>query len=343
MNLDLGNILSRAWKITWNNKILWLFGVLAALNSGGGGGSGNGNFNFRGTPSNYPSGGPNLPPEVGRWFSEFRNAGPTILAIIIGIICVLFLISLVVYILSLFGRGGLIGGARLADANGHITFGEAWALGRRYAWRLFIVDLPAVVLGILIVLIILIPVIGLITISGASVGDTPRNSMAGGLLALLACVVPLICIIGLAGLVLGILIFFARFAVVLEDLAPMAAFRRSWEIIKTNFVSILILGVILVVAGGVFGFIIALPLVLAVLPVVAGFVGTAVTQQAVSLAAGGVFALVCCAIYVPVLIFLRGVFETWATSAWTLAYQQFISAHPATPVAPYPLTPGASA
>jgi hypothetical protein len=45
-------------------------------------------------------------------------------------------------------------------------------------------------------------------------------------------------------------------------------------------------------------------------------------------------------LYVPVLIVLRGVYETWATSAWALAYGQFISPRPAAPVVPYPVTPG---
>jgi hypothetical protein len=341
MNLDLGNILSRAWKITWNNKILWLFGVLAALGSGGGGNGGSSNFNFRGNPSDLSPRGPNLPPELERWFSDLRNVGPTILAIIIGVICVLFLIGLVVYVLSLLGQGGLIGGARLADANGHVTFGEAWELARRYAWRLFLINLPAILLGLLVVVIAIVTAVAVVGIFAGNANPGP-NSAIGVLIGVFACVVPLACVVGLVGLALRILIFFARFAVVLEDLAPMAALRRGWEILKSNFISILILGIILVIGGAVFGFIIALPLIVAVLPVVIGIIGTAATNQAMPLAAGGIFALVCCAVYVPVLIFLRGVFETWATSAWTLAYQQFIGAHPAAPVAPYPLAPGSA-
>jgi len=164
----------------------------------------------------------------------------------------------------------------------------------------------------------------------------------GGIGLLLLCMVPVICVLALAGLAVRILIFFARFAVVLEDLTPMAAFRRGWNILIANIGSVLILGIILVIAGAVFGFIVSLPLIIAVVPVVAGAIGTAATGKAVSLAAGAIFALVCCAIYVPVLIVLHGVYETWATSAWTLAYEQFIGAGPAAPAVPYPITPGGS-
>ena len=31
MSLNYSDILRRAWQITWNNKILWLFGILAGL------------------------------------------------------------------------------------------------------------------------------------------------------------------------------------------------------------------------------------------------------------------------------------------------------------------------
>ncbi|MBU3748790.1 MAG: hypothetical protein FGM36_16185, partial [Burkholderiaceae bacterium] len=41
MKIDLGKILTRAWQIIWNHKVLWVFGILAGF-AGGSGGSGNG-------------------------------------------------------------------------------------------------------------------------------------------------------------------------------------------------------------------------------------------------------------------------------------------------------------
>ena len=338
MNLDLGSLFSRAWKITWNNKILWLFGVFAALGRGAGNGNPGGNSNYRTSgPSNFPSGQPGLPPEVGRWFNDVQNAAPTIITIVIGVICVAILIGLAIYVLSLLGQGGLIGGARLADSQGHVTFGEAWQLARRNVWRLFLVNLPLLLLGILIALIAFVAAIAFL---GALATGGDSRSLAGGLGVLLVCGIPLICILALGALLLKILIFFARFGVVLEDLAPMAAFRRAWQVLIANLGSIVVLGIILIIAGAVFGFLVALPLIIVVLPVILGGLGTAVTGQAISLAAGGIFALVCCAAYFPVLLVLQGVYETWATSTWTLAWLQLTGARPAVPVAPYPVSPG---
>ena len=40
--MDYSNVISRAWKIIWKHKVLWIFGILSGCASGGGGGS-----NFR--------------------------------------------------------------------------------------------------------------------------------------------------------------------------------------------------------------------------------------------------------------------------------------------------------
>ena len=42
MNFNFGEILTRAWQITWKYKVLWIFGILAGCTNGGGGGGGGG-------------------------------------------------------------------------------------------------------------------------------------------------------------------------------------------------------------------------------------------------------------------------------------------------------------
>ena len=38
--MNYGEVLSRAWQIIWKYKVLWIFGILAGLGSGGGGSGG---------------------------------------------------------------------------------------------------------------------------------------------------------------------------------------------------------------------------------------------------------------------------------------------------------------
>jgi hypothetical protein len=334
MNLDLGNTLFRAWKITWHNKALWFFGFLAALASGGGSwnGGSRSSFNLPSSPSGYPRGVLPIPPQVGRWLDRLQQAGPTIIAIFLGVICVLLLLGLVIFLLALIGRGGLIGGAHLADANGHVTFGQAWGVGVHCLGRLFLINLPAWLLGLIIVLAFAAG-LGVVALSLARAG---AQGAMGMVLGVLACVVPVMCILVLLGILLAILIHFTQLAAVLEDLTPRAAYGRAWAVIKANIAPILILGIILLVIGAIFGIIIGLPALLIVAPLIVGIVGGAATRQGAPIAAGVAFALLCCGVYVPIALVLRSIFETWVLSAWTLAYQQFIgnTAASASPVVP---------
>jgi len=102
--MDYGAILSRAWKITWNHKILWVFGFLAGLASGGGGG-GNAGGGGGGQPGGQPGGpggpgGPGfLPPDFERQMER-----PEVIGIILAVACVLILIAIALFVLSIIGR-----------------------------------------------------------------------------------------------------------------------------------------------------------------------------------------------------------------------------------------------
>lgn len=301
MKLDFGAILSRAWKITWENKVLWIFGLLAAMGNGAAGGGGGAGGGDGGGGRDFGPGGPELPPPVRRFV---ESPDPRIIAIVIGVICVLVLIALVLFVLSIIGRGGLIGGVRLADDNGRVTFGEAWRVGLRNFWRVFLIGLIVGVVVIGLVLILLVPGIFFsITIIG------------------LLCGLPLIFAFVVAAIVLGIVAYFAQIAAVVEDLSVTAALGRAWEVIRANLGDIIILGIVLIIAQAVIGVVIALPLVVTLVPIVFAVIGFINESQ--SMAAGGlIVAGLCFVAYLPVLIVLGGVLETWITSAWTLAYRQ---------------------
>jgi len=319
MKLDFGAILSRAWKITWENKVLWIFGLLAAMGNGaagGGGGAGGGDGGGR----DFGPGGLELPPPVRRFV---ESPDPQIIAIVIGVICVLVLIALVLFVLSIIGRGGLIGGVRLADDNGRVTFGEAWRVGLRNFWRVFLIGLIVGVVVIGLVLILLVPGIFFsITIIG------------------LLCGLPLIFAFVVAAIVLGIVAYFAQIAAVVEDLSVTAALGRAWEVIRANLGDIIILGIVLIVAQAVIGVVIALPVIVTLIPIVFAVIGFINESQ--NMAVGGlIVAGLCFVAYLPVLIVLGGVLETWITSAWTLAYRQFIRPMAAPGAQSAPLAPAA--
>ena len=315
MNLNFGDTLSRAWKITWGNKILWLFGVLAILGQGGGGGNQGVRFDaqdFRTGPSGFP----NMPPEFQRFVQTITDLGDQLVPIVIALVCVGLLLTIALFLLSILGRGGLIGGAQLANANGKVSFGEAWGSGVRSFGRLFLIRLVvALPVIVLIVLGIVIGVGGAVALSASSDSDTPI-----GILPILACTLPLICLSIVLSIVLSILGHFAQFAAVLEDQSALAALRRGWGVFVANFGSSFVLGLILLIISWIVGLILALPFVLVVVPPMIGLL----TGDDTAFRSGFLIAALCFVGYLPVLLVARGLLETWFTSAWTLAYQHFV-------------------
>ncbi|MBI5878381.1 MAG: hypothetical protein HZB53_12090 [Chloroflexi bacterium] len=336
--MNFGQYLSRAWALTWKYKVLWIFGILAAL---GGGRSANFNFNFGGggrsgtvppivTP--FPPGG-NIPPLV----TPFPRGGiptptppltpPTALIppeatpILIVAACVAIIIAIMLFVLSIIGTGGLIGGLRLAEEQGAVTFGEAWSIGTQNFMRLF---------GLKLLLLLPVFLFACIILTG-----TAFTALTAGLG--IFCLIPLICVGIIAFIPIGIIAHFAQFAVVLESMGPIDAFKRGWAILKANLVNILILGVIVLIITGVIGFVLALPFLIIALPVILSTIGNQGMPDTGPLA----FAVLCCACYLPVLIVLSGIMETWSTGVWTLAYPDLAgnTLAPSMPPTPPPAPP----
>ncbi len=216
MNISYSSLLTKAWNITWKYKVLWFFGFLAALGGAGWGNSSGGsgpnfNFNFNsGTSSSnyrqgvYPRG--DIPKE---WQSAFDQLAKidvnTWITVGVVAVCSLLLLGLVFWLLSIIGRGGLIGGILAADANGKVTFREAWDTGTRNFWRLFLIRLLTCGLGF----------------------------------------IPMVCVSIIIGMVLKAWFAFMDYAVVAEKRGVGEAIGRSWTILRDNIGPAAILYIIL--------------------------------------------------------------------------------------------------
>ena len=124
--MDFGTILRRAWEIIWNNKILWLFGILAACGSGGGGGGGGGgNISANASSSTFND----LPPQMQRFLFDMERSFGRIsegeifglFILLSAIICVIFIVA---FLVSTYGRVALIEGASQANAGRKLSLGQ---------------------------------------------------------------------------------------------------------------------------------------------------------------------------------------------------------------------------
>ena len=232
---------------------------------------------------------------------------PETVTVILAAVCVLVVIILVLFVVGTIARGGLIGGVRLAADGSSLTFSEVWAIGTRCFPRLLGI---ALLLAVPVVLIAV--VFGGIAILTAGLG--------------LICLLPLLCLIVPAFIVAEIIAYFARFAVVLEDLGVMDSFRRGWAILKSNLGPIIVTGIIVLIIEGIVGFVLAIPVIVILVPTCfATFFGG--NQPNFSALAVGAVACLC---YLPFLIVLSGILHTWANAVWTPG-RPF---HPGSPGAP---------
>ncbi len=290
MNFNFGEVLTRAWQIIWKHKILWIFGILASCARGNSSGSGNG-----GSGNSGFNGGSN----TDQYSYQFARATEWLkdnVWIIVVVVIFIILLSIIFAILGFVGKIALIKGTYKAEKGAEsLGFGELFSESLPYFWRVFGLSF---LIG-LIVLVIIAPLV-LVGIVTAGVG--------------FLCILPLLCILIPAAIVVSIVLEQANAAIVLEDLSMFEGFKRGWEVAKSNAGAIFIMALILGFGSGIIGFIFALPIIIAVLPIIFG---------AASGANIGIWIGIACVVaYLPFILVLNGILTAYIQSAWTLTFMR---------------------
>ncbi len=320
--MDYMETLRRGWRLTWNNKWLWLLGFLAAL--GGGGGSGY-------SQSNYQFGS-----------QDFGNVTPQFGAALAGgvlaLVCVFFIVGILLWLVSLAAKGGLITSVAELDRGESSSFGKAF----RQGWRkvLPLVGMTILLFAVVIILAVVIgavfagTIVGAIAAAEGSDGGQGLGAIFGslgiGLLCLLCLLIPL-------SIILSLIYPFAYRGMMLRDLGVMDAIRHGWQVLRQHAAHIFILGVIFLVVNIVIGLIGGaivglLGLTTGIFPVLFSG-GQATTSQWVAAGLG---------LLAMVIIFsiISAVITAWRSATFTLAYQQWTGKEPlkdsAAPLAPAP-------
>lgn len=315
MNFNFGEVLTRAWQITWKYKVLWIFGILAGCTNGGGGGGG-GNTGFSTGPSDF-----DVPPEVHRFISRMEDFVAWVEDNLWLFIILLVLFVLIVVLISTFlgtiGRIGLIKGSYEAEMGAEkLTLGELFSISMPYFWRVF--GLSFLIGLAFFVLIIPLVLVGVFT---AGVG--------------FLCLLPLICILIPVSWAVGVIIEQSNRAIVIENLNLFDGLKRGWEISKSNIGPLIVMGLILFGITFVLGIIIALPIFIVVFPTFFAFAmgeGQSFTPIYIALA--------CICLYAPISWLLNGILATFTQSAWTLTYLR-LTRKPEAPEAPVFAEPNA--
>lgn len=332
IEINLGEILTKAWKITWKFKVLWIFGILAGC-----GGNNSSNFNYNGGSNGGGGSGGNNNGQVPDFLRPFQGLNPEqalreflgqYWGIIAGVILLLCLLWFLFYFLGLMGKIGLIKGAGKADTGAEtLTFGELWTESTPYFWRMFGLSL---LVGLPSFLLTLILLVGLgLGVYAAITGSLPENGLIALLVGVGGAFVLMLCCLSLVMLVVGLIVEQAYNAIVLEDRRLIESLGRGWEVFSQNWLSVIVVGLIqgvlaLVIglAEALIGLFFAIPLIVAVIFAVASDAQLSTgAGQNVLIALGLGF---CCTLIllIPFSLLMSGIQNTYFQSVWTLTYRR---------------------
>jgi hypothetical protein len=323
--MDFGEVLSKAWKITWKFKVLWIFGILASCGTRSGG-----NYNSGGS-SNYRTGGlpgetPNLPPgfvsgmeQVLRFFEN-----PAVIAVFLSVICIIILLTI---FLGTIGQIGLIKGVTEVDEGAEtLTFGGLWSRSLPFFWRVFWLS---VLVGLPFLIIFFIMAIGFVV---ALIPIMNNNSAGAGaaFLALLPVLCVLFCVVFLLAIVVGFIVRMAENAIVVENKPILGAFQRGWDVLVKNLGPILIIWLISAAISFVAGIVIALPIIIVLVPIFITFFASGFTGNVSYTPL--IIAGLCIVAYIPISLVANGVLTTYIQSIWTLTYLRLTKPKPIEPI-----------
>lgn len=309
--MNYGEIVSRGWHITWNNKFLWVLGFLAALARI--------STNFSSNSSNYSSSGNVDVEEI-----------LAVTAVVLVATCFFMIIGLVLWLLSLVAKGGLISAVSRIDAGEKVTLREAFSAGTEKILTLIgmnlLLLLPVIVL-IVIGMVGMFFVIAGSGISAAALMEDPaalETVFASSIGMFVFCICGLVCGIAIVSLIIQFVNAFAYRGIMLQGYGALDSISHGWQVLKANTGEILILSLIFFGISLLFG--LALAMVMVPLAIAVILPAIAFMAEGGGLAVGGVVYLLVGVCFLGIIgAGLNAIITTWQSASFTLAYQEWIN------------------
>jgi hypothetical protein len=295
--MDYGRVLSRAWEITWRWKVLWILGFLAAL--GNGLATGNPTYTTDSSDWGYRYYGPWIPPEI--------------IALLVGIACLVLIIGIALWVVSVIARGGLIAGVQQVEKEGTTSFGQAWRAGAGRFWTLVGIGLLSAIPVIILLVLGMIVLVATLAGSSAGFSEAPRGA---GIAGAILCGGGLCCGTVLLAIVLGQIRIYAERAAILENLGWIEAFKRGWEVLKENVGPTIVLWLIFLAIGLIFAVVVIGGLAVVFAPFIAIVANVDPGPWLiVPICFGGLLGIL-------VFALISSIVETFSSATWTLAYRE---------------------
>jgi hypothetical protein len=315
--------IKKAFRITWENKGLWVLGFLVSL----GASSGNSSFN-----SGSSSGNSTTNTQIVQTYTDAVNwwnslgAGLQI-GLTAGVILIFLLFFLFFLYLSSRAEAGLIKAVDTIDAGSKMGLKEAWGKGKQGVWalykqRLFIAVPIMVFSGIMLVLfMVFFYNAGLFDMAKLTSGKTTLIDPAPYLV-----MIPFFCVFVLVivawSMVTSVLYVFSSRIAVLKNKGVRESFKLSWILFRTDFKNIalswLLNFVVMIPVSIVMGIVLVILLMIVVIPSVI----IIIALSSVSILAVILVAVLMILIIWVLASIIGSIVQTYTSAYWTLVYKQ---------------------
>lgn len=228
-------MLKKAWQITWQNKFLWLFGLLTAL-------IGNGSIYEILVRGFTKIGETSLALEHITWtrifllltdIKEFLAENQLAMFFFSLLLFSCLALFVLVIWLAIVARGALLASIAKINKKEKINLSEGWALGKKFFWQILGINILARSLIFAFLLVITIPTLLFLK-------ETSGAMWQNLLLYLLTFVL----FIALA-LIISLLNIYASAFVVIKNCKFFEAIQKSWNLFVKNWLVSLEMGLIL--------------------------------------------------------------------------------------------------
>ena len=280
MNFDFGEVLKRAWQITWKNKVLWIIGIL---------------FGFFASLMFPVMFLPFLFPLL------VQDSRMDLVLPALAVVIVIFpLFMLVLYPVSVLAQTSLTLGVLNAEQNDErFSARELIKRSLPFFWRVLGMMLLFAA-GMTLIMLIIQAVILLFTIVTLGFGAF--------------CIMPLSFLIYPAMYVAIVWMEQSMNGIIIDNMTIMNAARHGWNLVRSNLLSVAVLALIVYFGIGIVTSVVIVPLMIPIFIAPFGFIEQEVNWIIVSISIVGAVA------FIPLFAILSGWSMIFTKSTWVLTY-----------------------
>ena len=311
--MEYGALIQRAWRLTWQNRFLWVLGLFATSTVGSCSTTNSG-VQYRADSSDVER---FFSPDLARAFQQAdpvlsRNIGWLLLSL-----ALLALLAFIVFVIvSLVAQGGMAEATGELGQAREVTAQAAWRRGRQLVWRYLLLWLLLIGLALLFAAAVAI-VIGVAVAIGMATQGAPRTFVIvlGGLLTVVGFIVAIPLFIAVS-----IVVAYAQRAIALENEGPWQSVRTGARLVRRSLGASALAWVISLALSILAGIVVLVVALVLSLPLGAlGIVIFSATGSVVSIPLA-VYAVFAALVVIAGIWFVAGVSNAFFWNYWTLIY-----------------------